>query len=301
MTDRPYDPIDHASEAAEWDAATLDAGSGAAAETDALSQEPAPAHDSDAYRVQLPVFEGPLDLLLHLIRVNEINIYDIPIVEVTRQYGEHLEMMQELNLELAGEYLIMAATLIYIKSKMMLPRPPSEEEPREDPRAELRDRLLEHQRFKEAAQSLAQRDQEAARVWSLGAPAAELTQGEVAIEATLYDLLTAFQSVLRSIGEDLRLEFRRDTLRVADAISRIWELLELVPSLLFDELLRRQRSRAQCIVTFLALLEMMRLQMLRATQVRRGGEILIWRRTPSLLAAPRKLSRSARGAEARIS
>lgn len=248
----------------------------------------------DSCRIQLPAFDGPLDLLLHLIRVNEIDIYDIPIVEVARQYEEYLGLMRELNLELAGDYLVMAATLVYIKSKMMLPSPASEEQPQEDPRHELRDQLLEYQRYKEAALTLAARHREALQTWERGAPAAEMTQGETVVEASLVDLLTAFRKVLRSIGEDERLEFRRDTLPVADSIARIWELLEWVPSLLFEELILRQRTRAECVVMFLAVLEMIRLQMLRATQARSGGQILIWRRTPLLLAPSTRAHRAPR-------
>ncbi|MCZ6779786.1 MAG: segregation/condensation protein A [Acidobacteriota bacterium] len=259
------------------------------------AEEAAPgAKRSDSYRIQLATFDGPLDLLLHLIRVNEINIYDIPIAEVTRQYEEYLDLMHELNLELAGEYLVMAATLVYIKSKMMLPTPPGEEQPQEDPRAELRDRLLEYQRYKEAALILAKRHREAQQTWAVGAPAAEMTQGETVVEASLLDLLTAFQKVLRSIGEEDRMEFRRDTLPVADSIARIWELLEWVPSLLFEELILQRRTRAECVVMFLAVLEMIHLQMLRATQASSAGQILIWRRTPLLLTPSTRARRAPR-------
>ncbi len=237
------------------------------------------------YRVRLPVFEGPLDLLLHLIRVNEVNIYDIPILEITRQYEEYLDLMRDLHLEVAADYLVMAATLVYVKSKMILPAPAGEAEPPEDPRAELRDRLLEYQSLKEAARHLWERDEEARRVWGVGAPPPEARQGEAPLEASLFDLLAAFQRVLASIGEEARLEFRRDNLRVADSMARILELLDLSPGLLFEELLRRQETRGERIVTFLALLELMRLQALRATQARAGGHILLWRRTPPLLAA----------------
>jgi len=249
---------------------------------DALPLEEAPR---DACRVTLPAFEGPLDLLLHLIRVNQISIYDIPIAEVARQYGQYLDLMRDLNLEVAADYLVMAATLVYIKSKMILPSPPGAEEPQEDPRAELRDRLLEYQRFKQAARALAERDEEARRTWGVGAPPPEAIRGEALVEATLFDLLSAFQRVLQSIGEDARLEFRRDTLPVADSIARILELLELSPMLLFEELLGRQDSRAERIVIFLALLEMIRLQVVRAVQARGSGRILLMRRTPLLLAA----------------
>lgn len=253
----------------------------------------AEAGASANYRVRLPVFEGPLDLLLHLIRVNEINIYDIPIAEVARQYQVYLGLMRDLNLEVAGEYLVMAATLVYIKSKMMLPVPPGGEPEPEDPRVELRDRLLEYQRFKEAARALSRRDDEARRIWGVGAIPQEAREGEAPLEVSLFDLLAAFQRVLDTLGEEARLEFRRDTLRVADSMRRIAELLELSTALLFEGLLLRQPTRAERIVMFLALLELMRLQAVRATQARAGGEILLWRRTPLLLEAARAGSLSA--------
>ena len=246
---------------------------------------PAGEGSRKGYRVNLPVFEGPLDLLLHLIRVNEINIYDIPIAEVTRQYLVYLDLMRDLHLEVAAEYLVMAATLAFVKSKMMLPAPPRAEETPEDPRAELRDLLLEYQRVKSAATALRARDEEAVRTWGVGATPPEARQGEPAIEVSLFDLLTAFQRVLASIGEEARLEFRRDTLRVADAMRRILDLLELAPALFFDELMVAQSSRASRIVVFLALLELVRLQMVRATQARLAGHILLWRRMPRLLPA----------------
>jgi segregation and condensation protein A len=250
-----------------------------------LADAPAGEAKRQGYRVSLPAFEGPLDLLLHLIRVNEINIYDIPIAEVTRQYLVYLDLMRGLHLEVAAEYLVMAATLAYIKSKMMLPAPPRAEERPEDPRAELRDLLLEYQRVKSAAAALRCRDEEAVRTWGVGAAPLEARQGEPAIDVSLFDLLAAFQRVLASIGEEARLEFRRDTLRVADAMRRILDLLELAPALFFDELILAQNSRASRIVVFLALLELVRLQMVRATQARLAGHILLWRRMPRLLAA----------------
>jgi segregation and condensation protein A len=284
VTDPRHDPLEEDG-AARWEEEPWAVAPQAPLPEQAADAPPVDEAPRDAYRVTLPAFEGPLDLLLHLIRVNQINIYDIPIAEVARQYGRYLDLMRDLNLEVAADYLVMAATLVYIKSKLILPSPPDSEEPQEDPRAELRDRLLEYQRFKQAARALAERDEEARRVWGVGAPPPEAIRGEALVEATLFDLLNAFQRVLQSIGEDARLEFRRDTLRVADSIARILELLELSPMLLFEELLSRLESRAERIVIFLALLEMIRLQVVRAVQARGSGRILLMRRTPLLLAA----------------
>jgi segregation and condensation protein A len=262
-----------------WTPPVPDDGAGAPAEA------PPGEGSRKGYRVSLPAFEGPLDLLLHLIRVNEINVYDIPIAEVTRQYLVYLDLMRDLHLEVAAEYLVMAATLAYIKSKTMLPAPPRAEQAQEDPRSELRDLLLEYQRVKSAAAALRTRDEEAVRTWGVGAAPPEASQGQPTVEVSLFDLLAAFQRVLASIGEEARLEFRRDTLRVADAMRRILDLLELAPALFFDELLVAQPSRASRIVVFLALLELVRLQTVRATQARLAGHILLWRRLPRLLPA----------------
>src|SRR5688572_7147819 len=155
----------------------------------------------EAYPVRLENFEGPLDLLLHLIRKHEVNIYDIPIALITHQYLEYIDLMQEMNLDVAGEFLVMAATLIHIKSRTLLPRPdPAQEEPEEDPRDALVRRLLEHQKYKAAAELLHERETIRSAQW--GRPDAvvkDLTEpdAEPELEVDLFSLITAFRSVIQ--------------------------------------------------------------------------------------------------------
>src|SRR5512134_2396458 len=154
----------------------------------------------EAYPVRLENFEGPLDLLLHLIKKNEVNIYDIPIALITQQYIEYIDLMQELNLDVAGEFLVMAATLIHIKSRMLLPRPdPTQEDPEEDPREALVRRLLEHQKFKAAAELLHERETLRSAQWMRpDGPIAEIAgeDFEPELEVDLFSLLAAFRGVL---------------------------------------------------------------------------------------------------------
>jgi segregation and condensation protein A len=214
------------------------------------------------YRIRAGEFEGPLDLLLHLVRINEVEITDIPIVTITEQYQEYLEAMQQLNLEVAGEYLVMAATLMHIKSRMLLPPDPTaaDEEGEADPRAELAQQLLEYQRFKQAAESLQAMDSRRSLIWTRD-EAAEEFEGEELLTVDVVDLLTAFR--------------HRDTVSVADKIKWLRELLSERRSLDFLALLEDLPTRLDRIATFLALLEMSRLQMILAFQRKPLGEIRI--------------------------
>ncbi len=235
--------------------------------------------------LKLEVFEGPLDLLLHLIKKNEIDIYDIPIALITQQYLEYLEIMKSLNLDIASEFLLMAATLLHIKSKMLLP--PSEEEAaeeeipegEEDPRAELVRRLLEYQRFKEAAQELAKGpllDQEVfIRQFFDGAEreeAEEFLGGEI----TLYDLVQAMKKVLQSISEEEFEEITVEHLNIKDKIHQIMEHLWDGESFSFQELFTALTPRRELVVTFLALLELIRLRMVQVYQSQAFSEIRIF-------------------------
>ena len=231
------------------------------------------------YKVKLQVFEGPLDLLLHLIQKHEIDIYDIPIALITREYLEYVDLMKTLNLDLAGEFLVMAATLTQIKSRMLLPPEPGDQEDQGeavDPRRELVERLLEYKRFKEAAREL--RDQE--NLWidtyahaPCNAPKEE--QEVLLINLNLVDLMEAFRRVLeRTDGEAIQ-EITVDTLSVKDKISWITETLENRPSIRFEELFPGGAGRPEVIVTFLALLELIRLRLVRVEQTQRFGPIRI--------------------------
>ncbi len=229
------------------------------------------------YRVQLPVFEGPLDLLLHLIKKNELNIYDIPIALMTNQYLEYLDLMKSLNLNIAGEFLVMAATLIHIKSKMLLPPEDQEEETEEeDPRADLVRRLLEYQQFKHAAEGLAWREEIWRDVFRRENPPADPAEEEVVLsEVSLFDLMEALQAVLARVPKDKVLEIIPDEVSVRQRMSQMMERLEKVDGLIFESLFEGERTRAAVIVTFLALLELIRLQLANVQQIKNFEAIWI--------------------------
>jgi len=227
---------------------------------------------------RLPVFEGPLDLLLHLIKENKIDIYDIPIVEITRQYLEYLEFMKELNLDIAGEYLVMAATLIYIKSRMLLPKDEDkEDETEEDLRTELVRRLVEYKAFKESSGYLRKREEvwkEIFRRMPVDVDDLEFEDEPVIQEASVFDLITAFKRLLERshVGT---IEITRETLTVAERINFIVEFMEGKESIRFDDLFEPGASRMLLVITFVALLEIVRLGLLRVYQEQRFGTLWI--------------------------
>ncbi len=231
---------------------------------------------SDAYRVRAGSFEGPLDLLLHLVRINEVNIADIPILEITRQYNEYLDLMRELNLDVAGEYLVLAATLMHIKSRMLLPADPAQgEEGAEDPRQELVEQLVEYQRYKQAAETLHAIDAARTLVWTRdGVPPGEFA-GEELLVVELFDLIAAFRSVLGRLDEEVHLRLRRDDVSVAEKIGWLTDLLEERPSVDLFELFVTLPRRIERIATFLAVLEMLRLRLIVVFQRKRLGAIRV--------------------------
>jgi len=230
---------------------------------------------------KLPDFEGPLDLLLHLIRENKIDIYDIPIVDITRQYMVYIELMKELNLEIAGDYLVMAATLIHIKSRTLLPPAEEEaEEPEEDPRSELVMRLLEYQTYKESSLSLRKREEIWKNVFHRGLPDKnefEFEPEPVLFEANVFDLISAFQKMLEKAPEQ-NLEITRETLTVADKINYIVEQIENVDGVRFEDLFEEGFTKVTLLVTFLAVLEVVRLGLVKIYQESAFG--LIWLMNP---------------------
>lgn len=239
----------------------------------------------DAYRVKLDTFEGPLDLLLHLIRTNEVNIYDIPISLITEQYLGYLELMQELDLDVAGEFLVMASTLIHIKSRMLLPRvetasadPAAEEDPRET----LVRRLLEHQKYKAAAELL--HDRETLRSAQFMRPDARVAEAtgdeyEPELEVDLFSLLAAFKGVLERASRRPPMVLPPEQISIESRIQRLLERLSETEACGFEDLFADgDGSRAFLIVTFLALLEMIRLKMIRVFQAGATGEIRVYRR-----------------------
>jgi segregation and condensation protein A len=232
----------------------------------------------EQYNVKLAVFEGPLDLLLHLIRENKVDIYDIPISFITGQYLEYLGIMKELDLEIAGEFLVMAATLIHIKSRMLLPvDETAEPEEFEDPRLELVQRLLEYQTYKDAALVLRDMEEDAARIF--GRDAAEIEEREKEAElylfdVNIFDLLSALKRVIDAAPPEIR-TITREKLTVKDKMLMIAEMLEHTESVRFEELFRDNRTKEQIIVTFLALLELLRLGLSRVYQEREFGNIWV--------------------------
>ena len=228
------------------------------------------------YQVRLPAFEGPLDLLLHLIRINEMDIFDIPIVEVTRQYQDYLDLMRRLDLEIVGEFVLMAATLMHIKSKMLLPREPEPGgEPSEDPREELTRQLVEYQRLKQGAENLQALESVASLVWARGERAFEEFDGERLLVVDMVTLLGAMKKVLDRLEARSRLEVRTEEFSIADKIDWLSGLLAEGRSISFFEVLDGMRSRGEAIATFLAILELMRLRRLLVLQRAPFEDILL--------------------------
>jgi segregation and condensation protein A len=241
-----------------------------------------------AYPVRLGAFEGPLDLLIHLIKKNEVNIYDIPIALITEQYLEYLSLMRELNLDIAGEFLVMAATLIHIKSRLLLPRPTPEqvvEGEEEDPREALVRRLLEHQRFKAAAELL--HDRETLRRAQFHRPDAVVAgiagePPEAELEVDLFSLLAAFKGVLERARHRPKVLLPPEQISIEERIEQLMERLSETEAVGFEELFADVNSRGDLIVTFLALLEMIRLKLIRAFQSGAFGPIRVYKRARPL-------------------
>jgi len=228
------------------------------------------------YQVKLEQFEGPLDLLLHLIRIHEIDIADIPIARITEEYFRVLTEMQELDLMMAGEFLVMAATLIYIKSKMLLPPGEGEEVPiDEDPRQPLVDMLLDYQRFKTAAGDLAGFEERRRQIFTRGA-ALEVPPGRGPLELNLFDLLAAFQEVLKRAAGRPDVEVTPRPFRVRERMVELLDRLSRERPLRFLGLFPPDADRRTVIATFVALLELLRQGALRVRQAAPFGEILVY-------------------------
>ena len=239
----------------------------------------------DAYQVKLDTFEGPLDLLLHLIRKNEVNIYDIPIKLITEQYLGYITLMQDLNLDVAGEFLVMASTLIHVKSRTLLPRPdPAQEEggPEEDPREALVRRLLEHQKYKAAAELL--HDRETLRSAQFMRPDARVADAvgddyEPELEVDLFGLLAAFKGVLERANRRAHMVLPPEQISIEDRMHDVLGRLSETEACGFEDLFSDgDGSRSFMIVTFLALLEMIRLKLIRVFQSGGSGPIRVYKR-----------------------
>jgi segregation and condensation protein A len=215
------------------------------------------------YKIEIDAYQGPLDLLLDLIRKQEINIYDIPIAQIAGQYLEYLRRnLDKLDTEVAGEFLLMAATLIHIKSKMLLPPDPNAEADQEDPRAELVHQLLEHEKFKQAAQMLQQKQIVQGAMWSAPGMSEFLDPGaEPELAVSLFDLIKAFQQVLERAKERPLLDIGEERVTVGEMMRNLCaQLAERSQPLALQEVLARLRSRDAIVATFLAMLELIRLQ-----------------------------------------
>jgi len=246
----------------------------------------------EAYPVRLQNFEGPLDLLLHLIKKHEVNIHDIPIALITHQYLEYIDLMQEMNLDVAGEFLVMAATLIHIKSRELLPRPdPTQEDPEEDPREALIRRLLEHQKFKAAAELLHERETLRSAQWTRpDGPIAEIAgeAPEPEVEVDLFSLITAFRSVVERAKQRPAIYLPGEQISIETRIEQLLAKLSETEACGFEDLFQDVLTRAGMIVTFLAMLEMIRLKLIRVYQTGSVGPIRVYKRArPS--DAPRPL------------
>lgn len=228
--------------------------------------------DDSPYTIKVDKFEGPLDLLLHLIKKNEVDIYDIPISIITREYLEHVRLMKDLNLDVAGEFLVMAATLIQIKSKLLIPQVHDDEaadEDETDPRAELVRRLLEYQTYKEAAAQLSAREVLGREVFarkfrSFDLDAAE--EPEAPLELELYQLVEGFTAVLSRLPEETYHQVMAETINITDRINEILSLLTEQDIIVFHELFPEEVTREFVVATFLAMLELCKLKAVKVMQ-----------------------------------
>ncbi len=240
-----------------------------------------------AYKIKLDIFEGPLDLLLYLVKRDHLNIYDIPIAQVTEQYLAYLELMRLLDLNIAGEFLVMAATLMQIKSRMLLPKEEeAQQEEEHDPREELIQRLLEYQRFKEIASELRQREQKQKEHFRRRriVPLLESKQEEeVYFEASIFDLINAFTQALKEVPRELFYEVVKDEFTVEEKIHDILHLLLEKEVLVLTCLFQQAKNKLEIIATFLAVLELIRLKEIVVGQRELFGQIEIFRNTNNVI------------------
>ena len=240
-----------------------------------------PDFSQAVYTIRTESFEGPFDLLLHLIKKNEIDIYNIPISAITRQYLEYLDIMKELNLDIAGDFLVMASTLIQIKSRMLLPLPDVEEageEEIEDPRAELVRRLLEYSKYKDAAITLSQRELLGRDTFVRNFPAPELDEIKPEQEqpdVEMFELIEAFQRILATVPAETFHEVGAEGLSIADRINELLLLLQGSDAVEFEDLFTGSVIREQVVVTFLAILELCRLKMVKLSQQQSFGTLWV--------------------------
>lgn len=234
------------------------------------------------YKVKLEIFEGPLDLLLYLIKKDEIGIYDVSIERITKQYLDYINTFKMLNVELASEFIVMAANLMYIKSRELLPQtqqPPEEDADEEDPRWELIRQLVEYKKFKDAAQFLGQQEVKGDEFFATTPEPLDLSAPvDVVGQVGIFDLIRAFQRVLKRFENTTNIrEIVSDRYTVADKIEHLLEIVPLGGRVRFESLFSDAASRVEVIVTFLAVLELMKLNHLMVEQEQMLGEIVVIR------------------------
>jgi segregation and condensation protein A len=233
----------------------------------------------EVYRIRLAdIFEGPMDLLLFLIKKNEVNIYDIPIATITDQYLDYLNMMREMNIDIAGDFLVMAATLTHIKSRMLLPVHEEMEDAEEDPRLEIARPLAEYIQLKEAAAKLRSRSILGEDTFVRRPEKGEVLADDAPewVRVDLFELIDAFQRILKNITPEQRVDLTADRISVKDRISEIVNILEKQASVTFDALFDGDTDRGMIVVTFLAVLEMVRLALIRVYQQQETGILRIF-------------------------
>jgi segregation and condensation protein A len=241
------------------------------------SIEAQPQENSLSYSVKLDVFEGPLDLLLFLIKRDKIDIYDIPISHITRQYLEYIMMMKELNLEVAGDFIVMAATLMRIKVKMLLPK--TQDEVEEDPREELVYALIEYRKFKEAAEVLKAKETEQAG-WFPRTDFSfleKMPEDEILVEASLYDLVSAFKRMLDSSPKETFHTVNYPKVTIEERIEFVWNYLIRKDGVIFTELFSDTPIKLVMVVTFMAILELIRLQKIYIRQTKHFSDIWVFK------------------------
>lgn len=251
-----------------------------------------------SYKIKLELFEGPLDLLLYLVKKDHLNIYDIPIARVTQQYLQYINLMQLLDLNIAGEFLVMAATLMQIKSRMLLPAEEGKEESndQEDPREELVKRLLEYEKFKEIAENLRQKETDQRQVYKR--PKVEIDTKEekgkdVYFEASIFDLINAFSKALKDVPKEVFYEVVKDQFTVEQATHEILHLLLVRSQVKLSELFSKAKNKMDIIVTFLAVLELIRVKEIIARQSQLFEDIEILRNKENIIPYERRDERSA--------
>jgi segregation and condensation protein A len=230
------------------------------------------------YEVHLDLFEGPLDLLLFLIKKNDLNIYDIPISSITQEYLSYLDMMKDMNLDMAGEFLVLAATLMGIKAKTLLPSQPEEGEEGPDPRAELVAKLVEYQKFKQAADFLDKRSDEFKDVFYRGTP--RFDESEKTLNLSFFDLMSSLREILDRAEDKEGKQVHGEEYPIEEKMEKILALLDRSPLLTWEQLFESERKRRGIISCFLAILELIKLQKIFVRQDAQFAKITIFKKTP---------------------